>query len=155
MKALLPFCSIILISCAPNGSSDLDDICSTSAHKSYSGVALALATGTATFAFENPYCPFVLTGPNSLRDEVFVQWTNSPYQGDIRPIYISIEGEILSEAEAGKVPYFRAQTIHEISVDFSQEQARRAFDLRMAMPIPERRIGPAKSDPDERARLTD
>lgn len=152
MKALLSACLVVLTSC----SSEIDgDECSAPTHETYSGVALAVATGTATFATDNPDCTFVVTGSEALADEVFAAWKRSPYEGDIRPIYLSLDGQISPGKTPELAPWFEVTKVREVSVRFSKEQAQAAFKLRMGRDLPAPRTKEAENEPQERIRLTD
>ena len=129
--------------------------CLTSGHETYSGVALALDSGAATFATETPYCPFVVTGTDALADKVFAAWKDSPYEGDIRPIYIYVDGEIKPNKNAELAPWFEVTNVREVSVSFSDAEAQKAFKLRMALELPARKRGAPEDDPEKRVQLTD
>lgn len=155
MRALLPTSFFVLTSCTSGIPEVADESCATPRHETYSGVALALPTGTATFATDNPYCAFVVTGNDVLHHEVFAAWKRSPYEGDIRPIYISVDGQIIPRERTELAPWFRVTNVRDVSVRFSREQAQVAFKLRMARDLPAYRTKAAKNDPQERIRLTD
>ena len=139
--------------------------CAARELRSFEGVVLALATGTATFATEDPSCAYVLIGSDDVLDEVFAAWKTSPYEspiGEIRPVYVAVDGDVIVREEkqvGGKrftpVPYFQVHKINEISDQFSEGQARAAFWLRMSMPLQHRHPKSVAEDPQERVQLTD
>lgn len=152
MRALLSACLVVLTSCT----SEVEgENCAAPTHETYSGVALALASGTATFATDNPYCAFVIAGSDALADEVFAAWKKSPYEGDIRPIYLSVDGQIKPRKTAELAPWFRVTNVREVSVRFSKEQAQAAFKLQMARDLPALRTEEVENEPQERVHLTD
>lgn len=152
MRALLSVCLALLVSCTPDVT---DEKCSGPAHESYSGVALALATGTATFATDSPYCAFVITGSDALRDEIFEAWKESPYGESNRPIYLSVEGQIIPSKKEGRIPWFEVTNVREVSARFSKEDAQAAYELRWASDLPALRTDAADDEPQERVILTD
>ena len=145
-------CLVVLTSCTSETDADQ---CSDPILETYSGVAIALATGGATFASENPYCAFVVTGGDALADEVFAAWKKSPYEGEFRPIYISVDGQVIPNKTAKQASWFKVTNVREISVRFSEEQAQAAFRLRMAKDLPALRAKAADNEPQERVLLTD
>ena len=145
----------MLTSCTSEVAEVVDDRCFAPPSDTYSGVALALATGTATFATDSPYCAYVITGNDALADEVFAAWEKSPYEGDIRPIYVSVDGQIIPNKTAELAPLFQVTNTREVSVRFSEEQAQEAFELRMGQDLPAYRAEAAENDPKKRIHLTD
>ena len=152
-KCAIAFTMLILSGCNSNSPKHSDEVCFS--RETYKGVVLALATGTATFATNRPYCAYVIVGNDELYDRIFEAWRASPYGGDLRPIYLSIEGKIVPQDDPAKAPYFKVYTVNEISTRFTKEQAKAAFRLRINLPLPNRRTDGEEEQPHERTILTD
>ncbi len=149
--------ALLLTSC---GEITKDD-CKTELPSGYSGIAIAMETGAATFAISD-HCAFMVSGSNEVYDRIFEAWRASPYEGDLRPIYISASGSVIPNEvrdwmpeDAKLTPYFVVSELRETSTDFTRDQADFAFRMRLGRPAPPPRSGDGGDDPETRLILTD
>lgn len=129
--------------------------CKVSEDGAYEGVVLAINTGDATFATQDSKCVYKVVGTGSFNDRIFDQWQNSPYEGHLRPVYVSIRGAIIRSTEKDRADIFDVKELRAASVTFSEQQVAEAFYARLRQPPPKRWAGGRRDDGDERVQLTD
>jgi hypothetical protein len=149
LTALLP-----LAACGPLSSSVVDNECHSASQKSYAGVVLVMSTGGATFATSNPHCVYFLDADRELYDRLFEAWRVSPYGDEVRPVYVDMEGEFNENGDPEKPQVFQVETVRSISINFTEDQAKQAFEVRMGPGWFERTNDRSKQ-PSERTRITD
>lgn len=151
MKTVLRLAIIALLAGSTNQStSKQSEVCLSDSHAKYIGVALAISTGDATFATANPYCAYRINGSSDVYDRIFQAWLAAPYEGEIRPIFISLEGKVGPGRSPNEVMSFDVKAVRKISAASDESDATKQFKRRFNTPLPRHRIGIDKDAPNER-----
>ena len=131
------------------------DKCKVPEDGAYEGVVLAIGSGVATFATQQSRCVYKVVGTGSVQDRIYEQWRISPYEGEIRPVYVSIRGTVIRAKEKDQADIFDVKELRDASVVFAEEQVAAAFSARLGRRSPKRWTGGERNDPDKRIELTD
>lgn len=134
-SSLIPVCLFSLNSCGLSPDPCEEYISSFSGK--YSGVALATKGGDVTFA-GNAECGVVVDGKFDFLREIGEVWEKSPYEGVLRPIYIKVAGRIDRPKDGAKAPILRVSKVMDISLSFTEDEAREQFWKRMRSEPPKR-----------------
>lgn len=102
---------------------------------SYSGVALATEGGDSSFA-TSAHCPIFITGNEDYYQKVREAWRKSPYQGDIRPVYVEIQGNLYDRRQSNLAPLLKVGTRFYVSTDLDPNEVAKQFRLRMDRDAP-------------------
>ena len=90
-----------------------------------------MSTGDATFATSNPHCAYVFNAYEEFYDRIFEAWSASPYGDYFRPVYVDVEGDFDPNSDPDKPQVFHVETVRSVTINFTEAQAKRAFELRM------------------------
>lgn len=112
-----------------------DGRCTGEFNGSYSGIALATEAGDSSFA-TSAHCPIFITGNEEYYRKVREAWRASPYQGDIRPVYVEIEGQLYDRRKSNLAPLMKVGTRFYVSNDLDPNEVAKQFRLRMDRDVP-------------------
>jgi len=87
-------------------------------------------------------------------NRIFEAWSASPYGDYLRPVYVDVEGEFDPNSDPDKPQVFHVETVRSVTINFTEAQAKRAFELRMG-PRSWQRTKERSEQPSERGRITD
>lgn len=118
--------ALLVSGCSQSSGEESD--CPSSGDFYYEGVVLATEAGDSTFALADN-CAFFISGPETYYETVRAAWNSSPYRDHLRPVFFSATGKV--EAREDLAPVFRIGSAREVSLDFTRQDAREQFQLRI------------------------